>query len=396
MKELTMTVQIGDIIVMLKKGDITKENVDVIVNSTNNTLDLNSGVSGAILGAAGSFVKDECKKIGARSVNGVVVTGAGKLHCLKIVHIFGYKSDTLIAASVEEVLALCDELNIATVAFPAIGTGQGGIDPRDAINAIFFGIDNYFLPNTASSLKTITVVAFDTTVHDCFATFFNERQQMSEGGTKVTESIAPSVLLKLPEIWTPMSNEEYLKVILEVGSEEYNKVVNDFTTSCKDIAVKVIQIDRIQNCKLWQSYSIRKQTVDRKYPNVVNEQILYHGTKHEITLRVNRTGFNRSFSGRNAISYGRGTYFAKNAQYSCDNTYSNPSDQGYKYMFQARVITGKMCLGDQSLIEPTPVDPNKDPNDLCDCAVDNISNPSVFVIFCDDGAYPEYLITFKM
>uniref|UniRef100_A0A4W3I5R2 Macro domain-containing protein n=1 Tax=Callorhinchus milii TaxID=7868 RepID=A0A4W3I5R2_CALMI len=192
MKELTMTVQIGDIIVMLKKGDITKENVDVIVNSTNNTLDLNSGVSGAILGAAGSFVKDECKKIGARSVNGVVVTGAGKLHCLKIVHIFGYKSDTLIAASVEEVLALCDELNIATVAFPAIGTGQGGIDPRDAINAIFFGIDNYFLPNTASSLKTITVVAFDTTVHDCFATFFNERQQMSEGGTKVTESIAPS------------------------------------------------------------------------------------------------------------------------------------------------------------------------------------------------------------
>ncbi|XP_042192451.1 protein mono-ADP-ribosyltransferase PARP14-like [Callorhinchus milii] len=43
------------------------------------------------------------------------------------------------------------------------------------------------------------------------------------------------------------------------------------------ITASVEKIDRIQNRKLWRSYSVRKQTVDRKYPNVVNEQILYRG-----------------------------------------------------------------------------------------------------------------------
>ncbi|XP_007894563.2 protein mono-ADP-ribosyltransferase PARP15-like isoform X1 [Callorhinchus milii] len=403
MKALTMTVQIGDIIVMLKKGNITKEIVDVIVNSTNKTLDLNFGVSGAILEAAGSSVKDECKTLGGRSVN-ALVTGAGKLRCSKIVHIVRHKSDTMIATSVEEVLAICNELNMATVAFPAIGTGQGGIDPQVAINAIFEGIDNFFLLNMASSLKIITIVAFDTTVHDCFAKFFAERQQMSDGDTRGTGSNTPeyqevrtslpAFQCTLPASWTPMNDQEYLEVPLQFGSEEYSKVANEFRTSCQNIAVDIIQIDRIQNLKLWESYSVRKKAVDRKYPNMVNERTLYHGTTCEIAEQVKKLGFNRSFCGRNALSYGRGTYFAKNAQYSCDNKYSSPSDQGYKYMFQARVITGKLCLGNHLMKVPSPVD-EKDSTNLCDCSVNNVSNPSIFVIFCDDGAYPEYLITFN-
>uniref|UniRef100_A0A4W3I2E9 Poly [ADP-ribose] polymerase n=1 Tax=Callorhinchus milii TaxID=7868 RepID=A0A4W3I2E9_CALMI len=260
--------------------------------------------------------------LGSQPYDGVVVTGGGQLQCLYIVHMVGPTTAALITAAVEKTLRICDHRNIATVAFPAIGTGK------------------------------------------------------------------PS--------WTPMNDQEYLEVPLQFGSAEYNKVANEFTTSCQNIAVDISQIDRIQNRKLWQSYSVRKQTVDRKYPNALNEQILYHGTSGEIADKVNKLGFNRSFWGRNAVHYGKGTYFAKNAHYSCDDNYSSPSDQGYKYMFQTRVITGKMCLGNKSMMEPTPVDPDKDPNDLCDCAVDNISNPSVFVIFSDDGAYPEYLITFQI
>ena len=45
-----------------------------------------------------------------------------------------------------------------------------------------------------------------------------------------------------------------------------------------------------------------------------------------------------------------------------------------------------------------PVAPAKDPNDenvLFDSVVDNIANPSIFVVFYDADAYPEYLITYK-
>ena len=52
---------IGRVSVILKKADITKENVDVIVNSSNQNLDLNTGVSGDILKAAGQSLVDECK-----------------------------------------------------------------------------------------------------------------------------------------------------------------------------------------------------------------------------------------------------------------------------------------------------------------------------------------------
>uniref|UniRef100_A0A4W3HZ93 Macro domain-containing protein n=1 Tax=Callorhinchus milii TaxID=7868 RepID=A0A4W3HZ93_CALMI len=124
MKEPTITLQIGGVTVILKNGDITKESVDAIVNTTNKTLDLQSGVSEAILKAAGSSVKDECKKLGSQANDGIVVTGGGQLQCLYIVHMVGPTTAPLITAAVEKTLRICDHRNIATVAFPAIGTGK--------------------------------------------------------------------------------------------------------------------------------------------------------------------------------------------------------------------------------------------------------------------------------
>ncbi|KAG5852859.1 hypothetical protein ANANG_G00067000 [Anguilla anguilla] len=96
-----------------------------------------------------------------------------------------------------------------------------------------------------------------------------------------------------------------------------------------------------------------------------------------------------------ATAFGSGTYFAKEAYYSCDDKYSNPDENGHKYMYRARVLTGKPCLGLHGMREPSPVDPNNLQAGLHDCAVNNLQNPFIFVIFSDSGAYPEYLITFK-
>ncbi|XP_048455204.1 uncharacterized protein LOC109923655 [Rhincodon typus] len=62
-------IQICGITINLKKGDITQESTDAIVNSTNNNLNLNTGVSGAILKAAGSSVQDECEALGEAKLN---------------------------------------------------------------------------------------------------------------------------------------------------------------------------------------------------------------------------------------------------------------------------------------------------------------------------------------
>ncbi|KAI4880409.1 hypothetical protein NFI96_019083 [Prochilodus magdalenae] len=191
---------------------------------------------------------------------------------------------------------------------------------------------------------------------------------------------------------TPLGDSE------TVDSEEYKKIEKTFLNSSRHTNVAPVQvkeIHRIQSQSQWQGYSVLKQAVDKKYPNQTNESFLYHGTTKEISEKINKNGFNRSFCGRNAVVHGDGTYFAKYAWYSCQDQYSNPDDKGLKYIYRARVVTGSPCKSHKGMKEPDPLDPNNPQAGRYDCAVDNLRNPSIYVVFCDAGAYPDYLIVFK-
>jgi len=62
-------------------------------------------------------------------------------------------------------------------------------------------------------------------------------------------------------------------------------------------------------------------------------------------------------------------------------------------MYVVRVLTGQYTAGSSSMI----VAPSKDPSDpavLFESVVDNTSSPSIFVVFYDADAYPEYLIVY--
>ncbi|KAH0621328.1 hypothetical protein JD844_022485 [Phrynosoma platyrhinos] len=97
-----------------------------------------------------------------------------------------------------------------------------------------------------------------------------------------------------------------------------------------------------------------------------------------------------------AAAIGKGTYFAINARYSSQDTYSTPDSNGRKYMYLARVLTGDYCVGSPGMIVPPPRN-NGGFNqfDMYDSVTDDVFNPSMFVIFSDAQAYPEYLITFR-
>ena len=94
-----------------------------------------------------------------------------------------------------------------------------------------------------------------------------------------------------------------------------------------------------------------------------------------------------------AACYGNGTYFAVNANYSAQATYSVPDSQGQKYMYLCRVLTGDFTKGIQGMIVPPAKNPNS--TDLYDTLTNNPNAPSMFVVFNDIQAYPEYLITFR-
>jgi len=132
-----MEKQIGQTKFTLKIGDITKEEVDAIVNAANSTLLGGGGVDGAIHRAGGPEILEECRKIRARQggcpTGEAVATTAGRLHAQYVIHTVGpvwhgggQQEDELLASCYRNSLSLAAQLRCRSVAFPSISTGAYG------------------------------------------------------------------------------------------------------------------------------------------------------------------------------------------------------------------------------------------------------------------------------
>uniref|UniRef100_A0A3Q1EM86 Poly [ADP-ribose] polymerase n=1 Tax=Acanthochromis polyacanthus TaxID=80966 RepID=A0A3Q1EM86_9TELE len=195
----------------------------------------------------------------------------------------------------------------------------------------------------------------------------------------------------VPEHWAIMpANTTSLAVTINAGTSEHTEILNLFKASCNRAVTK---IERIQNPPLWKSLQIKKRDMEVRNGHQNNERRLFHGTCETTVTTINELGFNRSYAGKNAACYGNGTYFAVSANYSAHDTYSKPNQKGEKFMYLCRVLTGDFTVGQQNMIVP----PSKGAVSVqkYDSVVDKMVNPSMFVIFHDSQAYPEYLITFK-
>ncbi|NWI32446.1 PAR14 polymerase, partial [Sula dactylatra] len=195
----------------------------------------------------------------------------------------------------------------------------------------------------------------------------------------------------LPATWDDMQNQRLKIVALKPDTREYKDVQERFLKTCQSL--KIEKIERVQNPFFWKAYQIKKREMDNKNGTRNNEKLLFHGTSKESLTLINNHGFNRSYAGMHAANFGNGTYFAVNASYSANDTYSRPDVQGKKYMYLARVLVGEYSQGTRGSITPAAKNPSN-PTDLFDSSTDNVNQPSMFIIFNDIQAYPEYLITF--
>uniref|UniRef100_A0A7R9ZIB8 Poly [ADP-ribose] polymerase n=1 Tax=Craspedostauros australis TaxID=1486917 RepID=A0A7R9ZIB8_9STRA len=155
---------------------------------------------------------------------------------------------------------------------------------------------------------------------------------------------------------------------------------------------------------MWQTYAVKRQTMKLAFEEnpqtiihnksyEVERKWLFHGTVEHNIRKIQRQGFNRSFAGRNAVAYGKGVYFARDSSYSVDSTYSVPDANGLQHVFMCRVAVGDWCGGTYGQLTPNSKPHNR--LELFDSTVDNADNPSVFVVYHDAQAYPEYLVKFR-
>jgi len=206
-----------------------------------------------------------------------------------------------------------------------------------------------------------------------------------------------------PKHWkmAEQSKEKVQFVPLRDGPEKRGVLDRVYRTQ-DSTGIKILEVERIENLPMWQTYVIKRQTMASREsggnpdinasPRDKSERILYHGTGKDTVLKICQQGFNRSFAGtRVGMKYGQGCYFARDAAYSINYSRNGEEKGDEMYLLCVRVAVGTYVKGTQDMIQPPP----RNENQLHDSTVDKEQNPTIFVTYHDAQAYPEYLIKFK-
>lgn len=177
-------------------------------------------------------------------------------------------------------------------------------------------------------------------------------------------------------------------------SEEFQDVVKTFYESIQEYhsKIRIIKVEKLMNRLLFHQYKLKKSSVLQHATYPIVERTLYHGTSESSVKEICVHGFNRSFCGKNATVYGQGVYFAINSSLSVQDTYSPPNEDGYKFIFVSKVLTGDYTKGCHSM-KTAPLKQTGNIPLRYDSVTDDITRPTMFVIFNDTQAFPEYLIT---
>jgi len=155
-------------------GDITKLEVDAIVNAANTRLFMGGGVAGAIKRAGGKEIEDEAVSKGPIKIGEAVETTAGKLKAKYVIHSPTMETDfrtdeNKIRLAIKAALKKADELGIETIAFPALGTGVGGFSREEAAKLMVEEIKKHI--DAGTNLKKIILSDINKEQVDAFKKF---------------------------------------------------------------------------------------------------------------------------------------------------------------------------------------------------------------------------------
>ena len=171
---------INNITISLHQGDITRENVEAIVNAANSSLMGGGGVDGAIHRAAGPTVLEECKQI--RAIQGpcapgnAVITGGGRLTAHYVIHTVGpiwrggsTNENQILSNAYKNSLQLAVDNQVGSIAFPSISTGAYGYPLAEAAKVAISTVKDFIekLDND-TELKHVRFVLFDSLTYDAY------------------------------------------------------------------------------------------------------------------------------------------------------------------------------------------------------------------------------------
>ncbi len=168
----------GESTITALRGDITVMPVDAVVNAANNSLMHGGGIALAIARAGGSTIDEESRDwistYGPLEPGVAALTSAGHMPSTYVIHVAGpifsegQENKELLAAAVFAALDAAAEIEVRSVAMPAISAGIYGYPPSEAAVVIAEGASEY-LSSVESEIRSVRLVGFD----DAMAQRFN-------------------------------------------------------------------------------------------------------------------------------------------------------------------------------------------------------------------------------
>ncbi len=159
--------------ITIKLGDITKEQVDAIVNAANNSLLGGGGVDGAIHHAAGPDLLAECKTLGSCNTGDAKITKGYNLPAQYVIHTVGpiwlggnADEETLLKSCYQRCMEIAAENNIKSIAFPAISCGVYGYPYEEATKIAIQTVKEWFATHNDSI--QVHFVCFNQTLKDIY------------------------------------------------------------------------------------------------------------------------------------------------------------------------------------------------------------------------------------
>ena len=212
--------------VEITKGDITRLNVDAIVNAANRSLLGGGGVDGAIHRAAGRDLLKACQLLGGCNTGDAKITPGFRLPSKFVIHTVGpvwqggnYREKGLLAACYHQSLRLATENGIKTIAFPNISTGVYGFPKREAATIAFESVQSYL--KTHPEIEKVIFCCFDNENFE----LYNKLKDNTISFDRVQSENQVQLVAQLAHtIW----NEHYVPII---GQEQVNYMVSNFQSA---------------------------------------------------------------------------------------------------------------------------------------------------------------------
>ncbi len=179
----------------VRQGDLTREELDAIVNAANSHLAHGGGVAGAIVRRGGYAIQEESERWvaehGPIPTGQVAVTGAGRLACKWVIHAVGpvwqgggAREEELLEKAVLNSLLKAEEMKLESIALPAISSGIFGFPKPRCAEIMITTAQDFCRSHPQSSLRRICFTNIDEQTVSIFETILSRMPRTLAPGAR--------------------------------------------------------------------------------------------------------------------------------------------------------------------------------------------------------------------